>query len=110
RFGGRSRSRDDERGGGSGQLQLILIVLAIVFAVLGPLMAQLLYFACSRKREYLADASGAQFTRYPEGLAAALEKISQAEIAPTFANKATAPLFIVNPFSGTGVPPVGSMK
>jgi heat shock protein HtpX len=107
RFGGRSRSRDDERGGG-GQLQLILFVVAILFAILGPVMAQLLYFACSRKREYLADASGAQFTRYPEGLASALEKISQAQIAPTFANKATAPLFIINPFSGTGVPPVQS--
>ena len=62
-------------------------------------MAQLLYFACSRKREYLADASGAQFTRYPEGLASALEKISQAHVPLSFASKATAPMFIINPLS-----------
>jgi len=103
-FGGRSRNRSSSRsgGGGGGQLQLILIVVTILFAILGPLMAQLLYFACSRKREYLADASGAQFTRYPEGLASALEKISQARVAPTFASKATAPLFIINPLAATG--------
>ena len=97
RFGGRSRDRSESRGGG--QIQLILFVLALIFAILGPLMAQLLYFACSRKREYLADACGATFTRYPEGLAAALEKISQANIPVSFAGKATAPLFIVNPLA-----------
>ena len=97
RFGGRSRDRSESRGGG--QIQLILFVLALIFAILGPIMAQLLYFACSRKREYLADACGATFTRYPEGLAAALEKISQANIPVSFAGKATAPLFIVNPLA-----------
>ena len=97
RFGGRSRDRSESRGGG--QLQLILVVVALIFAILGPLMAQLLYFACSRKREYLADACGAEFTRYPEGLAAALEKISQANVPVSFAGKATAPLFIVNPLA-----------
>jgi heat shock protein HtpX len=77
----------------------------LVFAILGPIMAQLLYFACSRKREYLADASGAQFTRYPEGLASALEKISQAHVPLSFASKATAPMFIVNPLSADGDEP-----
>ena len=97
RFGGRSRDRSESRGGG--QIQLIIFILALVFAILGPLMAQLLYFACSRKREYRADACGATFTRYPEGLAAALEKISQADVPVSFAGKATAPLFIVNPLA-----------
>jgi heat shock protein HtpX len=99
-FGGRGRSRSDSRGGG--QAQLIIFLVAIVFAILGPIMAQLLYFACSRKREYLADASGAQFTRYPEGLASALEKISQAHVPVSFASKATAPMFIINPLAADG--------
>ena len=103
RFGGRSRDRSDSRGGGQGQA--IVVVLALVFAILGPLMAQLLYFACSRKREYLADACGAQFTRYPEGLAAALEKISQTDVPISFAGQATAPLFIINPLAATGEGP-----
>lgn len=99
RFGGRSRSRSSSRGGG--QAQLIIIVVALLFAILGPVMAQLLYFACSRKREYLADASSAQFTRYPEGLASALEKISQARVPLSFASKATAPMFIINPLAAS---------
>jgi len=100
RFGSRSRDRSESRGGG--QAQALILVLALVFAILGPLMAQLLSFACSRKREYLADACGAQFTRYPAGLAAALEKISQANVPVSFAGKATAPLFIVNPLAADG--------
>jgi heat shock protein HtpX len=66
-------------------------------------MAQLLYFALSRKREYLADAGGARLTRYPEGLASALEKISR-DPAPQLAgvNKVTAPMYIVNPFKKKG--------
>ena len=100
RFSDRSRDRSESRGGG--QAQLAILLLALVFAILGPLMAQLLYFACSRKREYLADACGAQFTRYPEGLAGALEKISQANMPVSFAGKATAPLFIINPLAADG--------
>ena len=99
RLGGRARSRSDSRGGG--QAQLVLLVIALLLAILGPLMAQILYFACSRKREFLADASAAQFTRYPEGLASALEKISQAAEPPAFVNKANAPMFIVNPLAAT---------
>ena len=101
RFGGRSSRRSESRGGG-GQAQLILLVIAIAFAILGPLFAQVLYFACSRKREFLADASAAQFTRYPEGLASALEKIAGASMPVTCANKTTAPLYIVNPLAATG--------
>lgn len=105
-YGGRGRSRSDSRsGGGGGQAQIIILVVGLLFAILGPIMAQLLYFACSRKREYLADASSAQFTRYPEGLASALEKISQAHVPLSFASKATAPMFIVNPLSAAGDEP-----
>lgn len=93
--GSRNRSRSNSQGGG--QLQLILMVASIVFAILAPLFAQLLYFAISRKREYLADATAVRLTRYPEGLASALEKISQNTFPIQSANKATAGLYIVNP-------------
>jgi len=66
--------------------------------ILAPIFAQLLYFAISRRREYLADASGALYTRYPEGLASALEKIANEEHKVQAANQATAPMYIINPF------------
>ena len=66
--------------------------------ILAPIFAQIMRFAISRKREYLADASGALLTRYPEGLASALEKISQDNRQLRHANRATAHLFISNPF------------
>ncbi len=99
-FGGGSRRsrRSDGDGGGQGIMQLVAIVLMI----LAPIMAQLIYFAVSRKREYLADASAASFTRYPEGLASALEKISQAPAKLASANKATAPMYIINPLARDG--------
>jgi heat shock protein HtpX len=101
--GGRSsryRSRSGNRN--SGQGQAIVMVVAIVFAILAPIMARLLYLAISRRREYLADASGARFTRYPEGLASALEKISGSKEDLKTANKVTAPMYIVNPLKGKG--------
>lgn len=83
----------------SGNLGLILLVIGIILAILSPLIAQLIQLAISRKREYLADADGALLTRYPEGLANALEKIEQANIQPLKrANNATAHLYIANPF------------
>ena len=91
-------------GKGGGQAQLIIFIIAILAAILAPLLAQVLYFALSRKREYLADASSARLTRYPEGLANALEKISSSNMRLASANKVTAPMYIVNPFS------IGSMK
>lgn len=87
--------RDDREGG---QLGAILVILGIVFAILSPLIATLIQLAISRKREFLADASGAILTRYPEGLANALRKISQYQRPMRRANNATAHLFIANPF------------
>jgi heat shock protein HtpX len=100
RFGlGRSRSSSSK---GGGQAAAIMFIIALVFAILAPILAQMLYFACSRKREYLADASGAQFTRYPEGLASALSKISSYQGEGLKVNKAVAPMFTVNPLAAAG--------
>jgi len=87
--GGRSR------GGKSGG---ILAVIGIIFIILSPIIATLIQLAISRKREFLADASGALLTRYPEGLAGALKKISAYGAPMMKANNATAHLFISNPF------------
>jgi len=94
-FGG-GRRRSDSDGGG--QIQLILFIITIALAILAPLAATLIQLAISRKREYLADASGALLTRYPEGLASALEKISQSATPLKRANRATAHLYIADPF------------
>ena len=98
-FSGGGRGR---RGSGGGYAQLIIIVVAIVLAILAPILAQLIYYAVSRKREYLADASGALYTRYPEGLASALEKISGSTVQLKSANKAFAPMYTANPFRKEG--------
>ena len=79
------------------------MLVAIALAILAPILAQLIYFAISRKREYLADASSALYTRYPEGLASALEKLGKSTGQLQSANKATAPMYIVNPFRKQGV-------
>jgi len=101
-FGGMGRTRrSSSSGGGSGQI--IIIIVAIAFMILAPIMAQLIYFAISRKREYLADASSALYTRYPEGLASALEKIATSTDQLKSANQATAPMYIVNPFRKRGM-------
>jgi heat shock protein HtpX len=93
-FGGR---RSDDREGG-GQLQAILMIVGLVLMILSPIIAQVIQLAVSRRREYLADASGALLTRYPEGLARALEKISAQNQPLAHANDATAHLYIANPF------------
>jgi heat shock protein HtpX len=92
-----SRRRSSSQGGG--QLAIIMLIISIILAILAPLLAQLLYFAASRKREYLADASAAQFTRYPEGLASALEKISDNQSKNFSKSRTLAPMFIVNPMA-----------
>jgi heat shock protein HtpX len=96
---GGSRRRYSSGGKGGGQAQLVMLIIAIIAAILAPIMAYLLYFALSRRREYLADAGAARLTRYPEGLASALEKIAN-DPSPQLAtvNKVTAPMYIVNPF------------
>ena len=82
--------------------QAIFLVVAIILAILAPIIASLIQLAVSRKREFLADASGALLTRYPEGLASALEKISADPRPLQTASNATAHLFIVNPFKSKG--------
>lgn len=98
--GSRYKSKSSNR---NGQAQLIIMILAIALAILGPIMAQLLYFAISRKREYLADASAVRLTRYPDGLASALEKISGTNLDLKTANKVTAPMYIINPLKKKGM-------
>ncbi len=92
---GGSRS-DNEKGAG------VFVIIGIVLAILTPVIASLIQLAISRKREFLADSSGALLTRYPEGLASALEKISWYNKPMVRANNATAHLFIANPFGGAG--------
>src|SRR5438445_1971890 len=91
-FWGGGRGRDRDRGGNA-----ILLIIGLVLAILTPIIAQLIQLAVSRRREYLADASGALLTRYPAGLASALRKIAADKEALEVANKATAPLYIANP-------------
>ncbi len=100
-FGGMSRGRRGGGGGGGGA-QIIILVVGLVLLILAPIAARLLYLALSRKREYLADASSALYTRYPEGLASALEKIAETPTQLKAANNATAPMYIINPFRKAG--------
>ena len=93
--GGARRSRDSNDSGGGAQA--ILMIVAIVFIILSPILAQLVYFALSRRREYLADASGAMYTRWPEGLASALEKLGGNKQAQADQSQVTAPMYIVRP-------------
>ena len=88
-----SSNRSRNNNGGA-----ILLIIGLVLAVLTPLVATLIRLAISRKREFLADASSALLTRYPEGLANALRKISTTSVPMRSANNATAHLFIANPF------------
>jgi len=95
-------SRRSSSSGGGGQAQIIILIVALAFMILAPIMAQFIYMAISRKREYLADASSALYTRYPEGLASALEKLGASTNQLKSANKATAPMYITNPFRKKG--------
>ncbi len=93
-FGGR---RNKE---GGGQAQAVLMLVGIVLAILAPIAAMMIQLAISRKREFLADASGVLLTRYPEGLASALEKISSDPTPMRVANNTTAHLWLDDPFKG----------
>ncbi len=92
-FGGRDRDEDNKSGA-------IFMILALVLAILAPIAATLIQLAISRRREFLADASGTLLTRYPDGLASALLKISSDKTPSTTASTATAHLYISNPFEG----------
>lgn len=92
-FGG-MRSRDNDRDSSSG----IIMIIGIIFSILAPIFASLIQLAISRRREFLADASGALLTRYPEGLSSALQKISGYTQPMETANNSTAHLFFDSPF------------
>jgi heat shock protein HtpX len=96
-MGGRSRRSSGDGGG-----QAIIVLIAVALMILAPLIAQFVYFAISRKREYLADASAARYTRYPEGLASALEKIAASPTKLGSVSKVTAPMYIINPLQREG--------
>jgi len=102
-FGSMTGSRRSSSSGGGGQGQIIILIVALAFMILAPIMAHFIYLAISRKREYLADASSALYTRYPEGLASALEKLGASTGQLKSANQATAPMYIVNPFRKKGM-------
>lgn len=91
-WGGRSRDRENDSMGA------LMLVLGLIFAILSPIIAQLIQLAVSRRREFMADAGSVSITHQPGGLISALEKISQDQEPLEAANKATAHLYIVNPF------------
>ena len=97
-YSGGGRSRGKDKGGGAA----ILMVIFIVFAILAPIAAQLVRFAVSRQREYLADATAVRLTRNPLGLIGALEKLAAHQQPFDGANRATQHMFIVNPFKNFG--------
>jgi heat shock protein HtpX len=95
-WGGGRKGSSDSRSGG--QAQAILLIVGVVLLILSPIIGKLVQLAISRKREFLADASGSLLTRYPEGLAKALEKIATENMPMKRANNATAHLYIATPF------------
>ncbi|MDY0145584.1 MAG: M48 family metallopeptidase [Kiritimatiellia bacterium] len=98
--GSRRRSSNNKNGGAA---MAVMVIVALVLAILAPILARLLYFACSRQREYLADASAAQFTRYPAGLAHALRKIAQQQDPKKIpVNRVVAPMYAINPLAAAG--------
>jgi heat shock protein HtpX len=98
-YGGGRRRSSDSGGGDAGS---ILLLIGLVLVILSPIIAQLMQLAVSRRREFLADAEGAHLTRYPEGLASALQKIAADPDPLETANKATAALYICNPLADHG--------
>lgn len=95
-YGG-ARGRSDERRGGGGLPIVIIIIIGLILAIIAPLLVRLIQFAMSRRREYLADASGAELTRYPEGLASALEKIMKKNQSNMDVSEAVSHLFFADP-------------
>lgn len=102
--GGRSRGRD-----GGGQAMIVIFLVSLVFVILAPLLSRMVYFAISRSREYLADATGAHLSRNPEGLARALEKIGSRQPRPHHGDRTVASLYFDNPFRRLGKKERGSV-
>jgi heat shock protein HtpX len=100
--GSLGRGRNSDSKGGN-----VLMIVGVVLIILSPIIAKLIQLAISRKREFLADASGVLLTRYPEGLASALQKISNAGLPMQHTHTATAHLFIANPFGSLGKKTLG---
>jgi len=99
-WSGRGRRRSSGRGGGP--IMLVILLVAILLAIVAPILAHLIQLASSRQREFLADASAARMTRYPEGLARALEALAADTEPMPQASRATAHLFIVPPMMAAG--------
>lgn len=93
-FWGRARDRDDDSGSGNA----ILMIIGLIFLILSPIFGKLMQLAVSRKREFLADATAVEFTRNPDGLISALQKISSDPNELKTANNATSHMYVVNPF------------
>ncbi len=98
RYSGGPRFTSRARRTGGARSGAALLLVSLLLAIVGPVIARILYFAISRKREYLADATGARLTRYPEGLASALEKMQKNPLPLQAAPSAIAPFYIVNPY------------
>lgn len=96
-YGARRRDRSDRDSKGGGIAAVVMIVIGVLLAILAPIVATIIQFAVSRQREYLADASGVEFTRNPLGLASALRKIDSDREVLEVANRGTAHLYIANP-------------
>ncbi len=92
--GGRRRGRDREGGNG---LEILVLVIGVILAIIAPVLVRIVQLAVSRSREYLADSNGAELTRYPEGLASALEKIEKGNQGNMDVDEAVSPLFISDP-------------
>jgi heat shock protein HtpX len=97
--GGRGSSSKEGKSDGGGWIVLVVLILAILLAMIAPILAQLIQFAVSRQREYLADATAVELTRYPQGLANALRKLQGDASVLRSANRGTAHLFIANPIA-----------
>jgi len=94
---GAGRRRRSSRSQGGGAAEVVLIIVALVLAIIAPILARIIQMAISRQREYLADAGSVELTRNPEGLASALSKLASDQEVLEVANRATAPLYIVHP-------------
>lgn len=101
-YGGAGRRRSRSSGKDEGGAQAVLLIVSLLLLMLAPILAQLIYFSLSRRREYLADASGARFSRYPGALASALEKLGGNREPLADKSRVTAPMYIVRPRAASG--------